>query len=89
MNKSMMEILACPMDKAHPLEIFEVSAGGDSVSEGALFCPRCTRFYMITEGIPVMLPDELRDKKRETEFLKKNKSSLPEKITLGAAPWHL
>ncbi len=27
-----------------------------------------------------MLPDELRDKKQENEFLQKNKDSLPEKI---------
>ena len=39
--------------------------------------------------IPIMLPDELRDKKQDLEFLEKNKSSLPEKITLHAIPWHL
>ncbi|RNJ74910.1 MAG: Trm112 family protein [Nitrosopumilus sp. B06] len=89
MNKSMMKILACPMDKTHPLELFEVSFDTDSVSEGALYCVKCARFYMITEGIPVMLPDELRDKKHEMEFLKKNSSKLPEKITSSAAPWHL
>ncbi|RNJ78244.1 MAG: Trm112 family protein [Nitrosopumilus sp. H13] len=89
MNKSMMEILACPMDKTHPLELYNVASGGDAVSEGALFCPKCSRFYMITKGIPVMLPDELRDRGGELEFLKKNSSKLPEKITAGASPWHL
>ena len=24
MNKTMMEILACPIDKNHPLELFEI-----------------------------------------------------------------
>jgi hypothetical protein len=36
-----------------------------------------------------MLPDELRDKKQEIEFLKKNKEQLPEKIISNANPWHL
>jgi len=25
MNKTMMEILACPIDKNHPLELFEIN----------------------------------------------------------------
>jgi hypothetical protein len=36
-----------------------------------------------------MLPDDLRDKKHEIEFLKNNKDKLPEKITAQANPWHL
>ena len=47
------------------------------------------RHFFIIEEIPVMLPDELRDKKQEDEFLKKNKDSLPEKITKQGKPWHL
>jgi hypothetical protein len=41
------------------------------------------------EEIPIMLPDDLRDKKHEMEFLKKNESKLPEKIITKANPWHL
>jgi hypothetical protein len=59
------------------------------ISEGALFCPKCSRFYPIIEEIPIMLPDELRDKKQEIEFLKNNKEQLPEKIISNANPWHL
>jgi len=36
-----------------------------------------------------MLPDELRDKNQDIEFLKRNQSLLPEKITRQASPWHL
>ena len=89
MNRSMIEILACPIDKNHPLELFEITEKDDIVSEGALFCPKCSRFYPIIEEIPIMLPDELRDKKQETDFLKTNKEKLPEKIILNANPWHL
>ena len=89
MNKTMMNILACPIDKNHPLELFEINQKGDIISEGALFCPKCDRFYPIIEEIPIMLPDELRDKKQEMEFLKTNKDKLPEKIITNANPWHL
>ena len=89
MNKTMMDILACPIDKHHPLELHEIKEKNDVVVEGALFCSKCSRFYPIIEEIPIMLPDELRDKKLEIEFLKNNKENLPEKITDKANPWHL
>ncbi len=89
MNKTMMDILACPIDKTHPLELFEINEKNDVVAEGALFCAKCSRFYPIIEEIPIMLPDELRDKKQEMEFLKNYKKQLPEKITAKANPWHL
>ena len=89
MNKTMMDILACPIDKNHPLELFEIKEKDNIVSEGVLFCSKCSRFYPIIEDIPIMLPDELRDKKQDLEFLKKNKNNLPERIIKNASPWHL
>jgi uncharacterized protein YbaR (Trm112 family) len=89
MNKTMMDILACPIDKNHPLELHEIKEKDNVVSEGALFCSKCSRFYPIIEEIPIMLPDELRDKKLEIEFLKNNKEKLPEKISKSGLPWHL
>ena len=89
MNKKMMDILACPIDKHFPLDLFEISSDGEIVSEGAIFCSKCSRFYPIIDEIPIMLPDELRDKDQDMEFLKKNSDALPEKIVRGAAPWHL
>jgi len=89
MNKTMMDILACPIDKNHPLELHEIKEKDNIVSEGALFCSKCSRFYPIIEEIPIMLPDELRDKKLEIEFLKNNKEKLPEKISKSGLPWHL
>ena len=89
MNKSMMDILACPIDKHHPLELFEINQKDNIVSEGVLYCTKCSRFYPIIEEIPIMLPDDLRDKKQDLEFLKNNKEKLPEKITTSVEPWHL
>ncbi len=89
MNKKMMEILACPIDKYSPLEIFESDSKEQIVLEGAIYCSKCSRFYPIIEEIPIMLPDELRNKEQDIEFLKRNQSKLPEKIIKQAAPWHL
>jgi uncharacterized protein YbaR (Trm112 family) len=89
MNKKMLDILACPLDKHHPLEIFEVDSRDEIVLEGALYCIKCSRFYPIIEEIPIMLPDELRDKKQDINFLQKNQKKLPEKIIKQASPWHL
>jgi uncharacterized protein len=89
MNKKMMDILVCPIDKQFPLEIFEVESKAEVVIEGALYCNKCARFYPIIEEIPIMLPDELRDKKQDMEFLDKNQKKLPEKIIKHAKPWHV
>ncbi|RMW36275.1 MAG: Trm112 family protein [Nitrosopumilus sp.] len=89
MNKTMIDILACPIDKNHPLELFEIKEKDNIISEGVLFCQKCSRFYPIIEEIPIMLPDELRDKKQEMEFLENFKDKLPEKIITKANPWHL
>ena len=89
MNKTMMDILACPIDKTHPLELHEIKEKNNVVSEGVLVCAKCSRFFPIIEEIPIMLPDELRDKKLEIKFLKKHKDRLPEKILKSGLPWHL
>ena len=78
MNKTMMDILACPIDKNHPLELFKIKGKDNIISEGVLFCEKCSRFYPIIGGIPIMLPDELRNKKQEVDFLKYYKEELPE-----------
>jgi len=89
MNKKMMDILACPIDKHSPLELVECKSKDDLVEVGALFCSECSRFYPIIEEIPIMLPDELRDKNQDIDFLKENKDKLPEKIITKGLPWHL
>jgi len=89
MNKKMMGILVCPIDKHFPLDIFELESKDEVVIEGALFCQKCSRFYPIIEEIPILLPDELRNKKQDLDFLKNNLAKLPDKIIKQASPWHL
>ena len=89
MKRSLLDILACPIDKHSPLEIFESKNKDENVIEGALYCTDCSRFFPIIEEIPIMMPDDLRDKKQDLEFLKNNQEILPEKIIKQASPWHL
>jgi uncharacterized protein YbaR (Trm112 family) len=59
------------------------------IEEGLLFCNKCLRFYPIVEEIPIILPDELRDKEKDLLLLKKWSKILPDKIVKDALPWHL
>jgi uncharacterized protein YbaR (Trm112 family) len=132
MKKSMLDILACPIDKNYPLELIELTiknlqkdnlkenehstgnkGNNDSlkkiqndsglnhnneihdnvqvtvVIDGILFCKKCSRFYPIIDEIPIMLPDELRDKQKDLQFLKKWENYIPELILKNSNPWHL
>ena len=59
------------------------------IIEGILYCKKCSRFYPIIDEIPIMLPDELREKEKDLEFLNKWKNNIPQKILNNANPWHL
>ena len=59
------------------------------IIEGILYCRKCLRFYPIIDEIPIMLPDELREKEKDLEFLNKWKNNIPQKILKNANPWHL
>jgi len=97
----MVDILACPIDKHYPLELFEINIKNDNennnvynnsnivITEGVLFCTKCSRFYPIIDEIPVMLPDELREKQTDIDFLKQWNNKLPEKVVKRGNPWHL
>jgi uncharacterized protein len=61
MKLSLMEKLACPMDK-HDLELkIFVQDTEDNIIEGLLTCSHCKRHYPIIYGIPILSPDEYRE----------------------------
>ena len=59
MRKDLMDILACPMCKGE-LQLTIDQDDGDEVVRGSLFCARCNETYPIDEGIPNLLPPDLR-----------------------------
>jgi uncharacterized protein YbaR (Trm112 family) len=83
-----MEILACPIDKHHPLDL-HVFDEENEVVEGIIVCAECNRFYPIIDEIPHMLPDNLRSKDEDLKFLKKWIEKLPEKVKTQGKPFNL
>jgi len=63
------------------------NAPTEIVEEGLLLCRTCLRFYPITEEIPIILPDELRDKKKDIDFLKTWNKSIPNDLMKDLKPW--
>ena len=55
-----MEIVRCPMDKQE-LELEVIQRTDDEVLEGRLVCSECDEEYPIEEGIPNLLPPDMRE----------------------------
>ena len=85
MKRKLIEILACPMDKHHPLQLL-VFEEKDEIVEGLMICSECNRYYPIIEEIPRMLPDDLRSEKEDLTFLKKWRDKIPSEILQRGKP---
>ena len=59
MRKDLMDILACPMCKSE-LTLAVDEEEGDEVIKGSLTCAKCDEAYPIEDGIPNLLPPDLR-----------------------------
>ena len=71
MNASLLKKLCCPIDK-HDLEVkIFVQDEKKNIIEGLLTCSECRRYYPIVYGIPIMTPDEYREKALEAPILQK------------------
>ncbi len=55
-----MDIICCPLDKGE-LELDVDERDGDDVVAGTLTCTDCGETYPIEEGIPNLLPPDMRD----------------------------
>jgi len=60
MDDDLMDILCCPVDKAD-LELEVDDRDGDEILEGSLTCTDCGEAYPIEDGIPNLLPPDMRD----------------------------
>lgn len=59
MKHELMEILCCPMCKGD-LVLAVDEEDDKEIIKGSLFCGKCNEYYPIEEGIPNMLPPDLR-----------------------------
>jgi uncharacterized protein YbaR (Trm112 family) len=60
MKEELMDIICCPMDK-HDLELEVDEREGEEIVEGTLTCTECGEEYPIEDGIPNLLPPDMRD----------------------------
>jgi uncharacterized protein YbaR (Trm112 family) len=60
MKRELMDILCCPMCKGD-LELNVSEENEKEILKGILHCGKCKEDYPIDDGIPNMLPPELRE----------------------------
>ena len=60
MKRDLMDILCCPLDKQE-LELSVDEEDGDEILEGTLTCMECGEVYPIEDGIPNLLPPDMRE----------------------------
>lgn len=71
MTESFAKKLCCPIDKSDlDMKIFVKHDDGEII-EALMTCTSCSRYYPVIYGIPIMTPDEYRDRAIEGETLKK------------------
>ena len=55
-----MDVLCCPLDKSD-LELEADREDDEEILEGQLVCVDCGEAYPIEDGIPNLLPPDMRD----------------------------
>lgn len=60
MKRDLMDILCCPMCKGD-LVLNVQEENEKEIVKGTLYCGKCNEYYPIDDGIPNMLPPELRE----------------------------
>ena len=89
MKMDLIEILACPICKNPDLELIVISQKGEEIETGLINCSQCSRYYPIKKTIPIMLPDDLRKKEEDLEFLKTHQKEIPSDISRSGKPFSL
>ncbi|MGZ4906192.1 MAG: methytransferase partner Trm112 [Halobacteriota archaeon] len=59
MKRNLLDILCCPTCKG-PLTLEARREQSDEIITGTLYCATCEVYYPIEEGIPNLLPLEMR-----------------------------
>jgi uncharacterized protein len=59
-KESLLDIVCCPIDKAD-LELEVDERDGEEILSGTLVCTECGERYPIEDGIPNLLPPDMRE----------------------------
>ncbi|WP_281193397.1 methytransferase partner Trm112 [Halorubrum sp. F4] len=60
MKESLMDVICCPLDKAD-LDLDVDERDDEEILEGTLACTECGEVYPIEDGIPNLLPPDMRE----------------------------
>ncbi|MFO8113871.1 MAG: methytransferase partner Trm112 [Halorubrum sp.] len=60
MKESLMDVVCCPLDKAD-LELAVDDRDDEEIIAGTLTCTECGETYPIEDGIPNLLPPDMRE----------------------------
>ncbi|MEF8773263.1 MAG: methytransferase partner Trm112 [Halobacteriales archaeon] len=60
MKESLLDIVVCPLDKAE-LELEGERREDGEIMDGELVCMECGERYPIDDGIPNLLPPDMRE----------------------------
>lgn len=60
MKEDLMDIICCPLDK-NELELDVTERDDDEIVDGTLTCTECGEVYPIEDGIPNLLPPDMRE----------------------------
>ncbi len=85
-----LKLLGGKPEKAEDLDTLYSYMNAIELAEGLLFCPECKRWYPIgsaVEGIPELMPDELREAEKDLAWLKKWQKVVPDAVLKGGKPF--
>ena len=87
-----LNLIGGKTEKAEDLDTLYSYMNALELAEGLLFCPKCKRWYPIgsaVDGIPELMPDELREAEKDLAWLKKWKKILPDSVLKDGKPFTL
>ncbi len=87
-----LNLMGGKIEKAEDLDTLYSYMNALELAEGLLFCPECKRWYPIgsaVDGIPELMPDELREEEKDLAWLKKWKKILPDSVLKDCKPFTL
>lgn len=76
MKTETLNKLCCPFDKNDLVLKVMTRDTDNNIIEGILTCNTCNRYYPIISGIPIMSPDEYREKQLEAPVIEKWKPGI-------------
>jgi uncharacterized protein YbaR (Trm112 family) len=88
MKRRLLHNLACQTDGCFPMDL-HVFEEKSEVLTGVLFCPKCSRWYPIRDGLPEVLPDNVRIETSELSFMSRWRRFLPKKVLETGKPFNL